>query len=201
MKNIILASTSPRRRELLTLAGVKFEVLALNVDESVPEGTSPEDAVEMTARKKAMAIAERHGRSIVIGADTVVVCDGKILGKPKSKKEAVEMLKMLSGREHLVMTGVCIAHGGETEIYHVVTKVKFYELSNKDINDYVNTGEPMDKAGAYGIQGRGCVLVESIEGDYFNIVGLPISSLCRKLKKLENKYILKCIIMMTLIIK
>ena len=85
MKNIILASTSPRRRELLTLAGVKFEVLALNVDESVPEGTSPEDAVEMTARKKAMAIAERHGRSIVIGADTVVVCDGKILGKPKSK--------------------------------------------------------------------------------------------------------------------
>lgn len=187
MKNIILASTSPRRRELLTLAGVKFEVLALNVDESVPEGTSPEYAVEMTARKKAMAIAERHGRSIVIGADTVVVCDGKILGKPKSKKEAVEMLKMLSGREHLVMTGVCIAHGGETEIYHVVTKVKFYELSNKDINDYVNTGEPMDKAGAYGIQGRGCVLVESIEGDYFNIVGLPISSLCRKLKKLENK--------------
>ena len=174
MKNIILASTSPRRRELLTLAGVKFEVLALNVDESVPEGTPPENAVEMTARKKAMAIA-------------VVVCDGKILGKPKSKKEAVEMLKMLSGREHLVMTGVCIAHGGETDIYHVVTKVKFYGLSNKDINDYVNTGEPMDKAGAYGIQGRGCVLVESIEGDYFNIVGLPISSLCRKLKKLENK--------------
>ena len=114
MKNIILASTSPRRRELLTLAGVKFEVLALNVDESVPKGTPPEYAVEMTARKKAMAIAERHGRSIVIGADTVVVCDGKILGKPKSKKEAVEMLKMLSGREHLVMTGVCIAHGGET---------------------------------------------------------------------------------------
>ena len=187
MKNIILASTSPRRRELLTLAGVKFEVLALNVDESVPKGTPPEYAVEMTARKKAMAIAERHGRSIVIGADTVVVCDGKILGKPKSKKEAVEMLKMLSGREHLVMTGVCIAHGGETEIYHVVTKVKFYELSNKNINDYVNPGEPMDKAGAYGIQGRGCVLVESIEGDYFNIVGLPISSLCRKLKKLENK--------------
>lgn len=148
MKNIILASTSPRRRELLTLAGVKFEVLALNVDESVPKGTPPEYAVEMTARKKAMAIAERHGRSIVIGADTVVVCDGKILGKPKSKKEAVEMLKMLSGREHLVMTGVCIAHGGETEIYHVVTKVKFYELSNKNINDYVNTGEPMDKAGA-----------------------------------------------------
>ncbi len=95
MKNIILASTSPRRRELLTLAGVKFEVLALNVDESVPEGTPPEDAVEMTARKKAMAIAERHGRSIVIGADTVVVCDGKILGKPKSKKEAVEMLRMV----------------------------------------------------------------------------------------------------------
>ena len=185
MKNIILASTSPRRRELLTLAGVKFEVLALSVDESVPEGTSPEDAVEMTARKKAMAIAERHGRSIVIGADTVVVCDGKILGKPKSKKEAVEMLKMLSGEASRYDRRR--AHGGETEIYHVVTKVKFYELSNKDINDYVNTGEPMDKAGAYGIQGRGCVLVESIEGDYFNIVGLPISSLCRKLKKLENK--------------
>ena len=184
MKNIILASTSPRRRELLTLAGVKFEVLALNVDESVPEGTPPEYAVEMTARKKAMAIAERHGRSIVIGADTVVVCDGKILGKPKSKKEAVEMLKMLSGREHLVMTGVCIAHGGETEIYHVVTKVKFYELSSKDINEYVNTGEPMDKAGAYGIQDG--VPTEYVRGSFDNVVGLPTELLERILKQKET---------------
>lgn len=186
MKNIILASTSPRRRELLTLAGVKFEVLALNVDESVPEGTPPEQAVEMTACKKAMAIVEQHKSSIVIGADTVVVCDGKILGKPKDKNDAVAMLQMLSGREHLVMTGVCIAHDGKNDIYHAVTKVKFYKLSDKDIRAYVDSGEPMDKAGAYGIQGGGCVLVESIEGDYFNIVGLPVASLCQRLKKLDS---------------
>ena len=109
----------------------------------------------------------------------MVVCDGKILGKPKSKKEAVEMLKMLSGREHLVMTGVCIAHSGETDTYHVVTKVKFYELSNKDINDYVNTGEPMDKAGAYGIQGAGALLIKGIVGDYYTIMGFPVAAVAR----------------------
>ncbi len=184
MKKLILASASPRRKELLSLAGYEFEVCAESVDESVPEGTSPEDAVEMTARKKAEATAAKQPKAVVIGADTVVVCDGKILGKPADTKQAKEMLSMLSGREHLVMTGVCIVHSGETEVYHAVSKVRFYKLSDKDIESYVATGEPMDKAGAYGIQGKGCVLVEKIEGDYFNIVGLPIASLNARLKKI-----------------
>lgn len=184
MKRLILASASPRRRELLTLAGYDFEVCVKPVDESVPEGTAPEKAVEMTARKKATATAAEYPEAVVIGADTVVVCDGKILGKPSDTEQAKEMLSTLSGREHFVMTGVCLAHDGEFEVYHTVSKVRFYELSREEIAAYVATGEPMDKAGAYGIQGKGCVLVERIEGDYFNIVGLPVASLNRRLKTL-----------------
>lgn len=184
MKKLILASASPRRKELLTLAGYTFEVCVRPVDESVPEGTKPETAVEMTARKKALAVAREYPEAVVTGADTVVVCDGKILGKPSDRDEAVEMLKMLSGREHLVMTGVCIVCDGKEEVSHTVSRVKFYELEDEEISAYVETGEPMDKAGAYGIQGKGCVLVERIEGDYFNIVGLPVASLNRRLKKL-----------------
>lgn len=184
MKKLILASASPRRKELLSLAGYEFEVCVKSVDESVPDGTEPEKAVEITARKKALAVAGDYPNAAVIGADTVVVCDGKILGKPADTNHAKEMLSMLSGREHLVMTGVCIVHDGEIETYHAVSRVHFYELSDEDIEAYVATGEPMDKAGAYGIQGKGCVLVEKIEGDYFNIVGLPIASLNARLKKI-----------------
>lgn len=184
MKKLILASASPRRKELLSLAGYEFEVCVKSVDESVPDGIEPEKAVEITARKKALAVACDYPNAAVIGADTVVVCDGKILGKPADTNHAKEMLSMLSGREHLVMTGVCIVHDGEIETYHAVSRVCFYELSGEDIEAYVATGEPMDKAGAYGIQGNGCVLVERIEGDYFNIVGLPIASLNARLKKI-----------------
>lgn len=185
MKKIILASASPRRRELLATAGIEFEICVKDVDETVPEGTLPPDAAEMTATKKALASAVEHSEDIVIGADTIVVADGKILGKPRSNEDAIAMLTMLSGKEHTVITGVCIACNGKTEVFHKESKVRFYPLTDKEIADYVATGEPMDKAGAYGIQGKGSVLVEGIEGDYFNIVGLPVASTVRAIRKIQ----------------
>lgn len=184
MKKIILASSSPRRKELLTTAGMEFEIHVKDVDESVPEGTPPADAAKMTAAKKAAAVAENYGDCVVIGADTIVVANGKILGKPKDEADAKAMLRMLSGIEHEVITGVCIINGGNSETFAQISKVKFYDLTDKEISDYVATKEPMDKAGAYGIQGLGCTLVERIEGDYFNIVGLPVAEVCRKIRNL-----------------
>lgn len=184
MKKIILASASPRRKELLETAGLSFEICVKDVDETVPDGTAPVDAAKMTAAKKALATAESHKNDIVIGADTIVVANGKILGKPKNKDDAQAMLKMLSGIEHEVITGVCLVCDGETINFAQVSKVKFYDLSDDEIRAYVETNEPMDKAGAYGIQGKGCVLVEKIEGDYFNIVGLPVAKVVREINKL-----------------
>lgn len=183
MKKIILASASPRRKELLTTAGVEFEVCVKEVDETVPEGTEPVEAAKLTASKKAAAVAESHAEDIVIGADTIVVANKKILGKPKDKADAAAMLRMLSGIEHEVVTGVCIIGGRKTETFARVSRVKFYELTDEEIESYVATGEPVDKAGSYGIQGRGCTLVEHIEGDYFNIVGLPVAEVVRRIKK------------------
>ena len=182
MKKIILASASPRRKELLTTAGVEFEVLVSEADETIPEGTALKDAAMMTAEKKALAVAENRD-GIVIGADTIVVIDDKILGKPKDEADAFGMLRLLSGREHEVITGVCITDGEKTEKFAQVSKVRFYDLTDDEITAYVATKEPMDKAGAYGIQGKGCVLVESIEGDYFNIVGLPVAATVRALRR------------------
>lgn len=178
---IILASSSPRRKELLTTAGVEFEIHVKEVDESVPEGTPPAEAAKMTAAKKAAAVANDFKNCVVIGADTIVVANGKILGKPKDKNDAVSMLKMLSGVEHEVITGVCIIKDQKTETFAQISKVKFYDLTDEEIHTYVETLEPMDKAGAYGIQGLGCRLVERIEGDYFNIVGLPVAEVCRRI--------------------
>ena len=183
MKKIILASASPRRKELLTTAGVEFEVLVSEADETIPEGTAPKDAAMMTAEKKALAVAENCTDSVVIGADTIVVIDDKILGKPKDEADAVGMLRLLSGREHEVITGVCITDGNKTEKFAQVSKVRFYDLTDEEIAAYVATKEPNDKAGSYGIQGKGCVLVESIEGDYFNIVGLPVAATVRALRR------------------
>ncbi len=182
MKKIILASSSPRRRELMATAGLEFEVIVKEVDESIAEGTAPVDAAKITAKKKALAVADGYPDCIVIGADTIVVANEKILGKPADEADAYAMLKMLSGIEHEVITGVCIVCGEKTENFAVVSKVKFYELTGEEIETYVATGEPMDKAGAYGIQGKGCTLVEKIEGDYFNIVGLPVAELVRKIR-------------------
>lgn len=181
MKKIILASASPRRKELLATAGVEFEVLVSDADETIPEGTLPVDAAMLTAEKKALAVAGKCTGAVVIGADTIVVLDGRILGKPKDEADAKAMLRFLSGREHEVITGVCLTDGAKTKKFAKVSKVRFYELTDEEIAAYVATNEPMDKAGAYGIQGRGCVLVESIEGDYFNIVGLPVAATVRAL--------------------
>lgn len=185
MKKIILASASPRRKELLETAGISFEICVADVDESIPEGTPPDEAAKLTASKKAAAVSAIHPDAVVIGADTIVVADGKILGKPKDRADAENMLRMLSGKEHLVITGVCLSEGGNRTVFEKISKVKFYELSDAEIKAYVATGEPMDKAGAYGIQGKGCVLVEGIEGDYFNIVGLPVAATVKELKKLS----------------
>lgn len=182
MKKVVLASASPRRRELLTTAGLEFEVCVKEVDESVPEGTDPVEAAKMTASKKALAVAGERENCIVIGADTIVVANKKILGKPKDKNDAISMLSMLSGVEHEVVTGVCIVNGGIAESFAQVSKVKFYDLTDEEIESYVETGEPMDKAGSYGIQGKGCTLVERIEGDYFNIVGLPVAEVVRRIR-------------------
>lgn len=185
MKKIILASSSPRRRELLQTAGLEFEIDVKEVDESIPEGTLPAEAAKITAAKKAAAVAGTHKNDIVIGADTIVVAGGKILGKPKDEADAEAMLKMLSGIEHEVITGVCILCGETSQSFAQISKVKFYDLTDDEIKSYVATREPMDKAGAYGIQGRGCTLVERIEGDYFNIVGLPVAEVYRRINKLK----------------
>ncbi len=185
MKKIILASASPRRKELLTTAGVEFEVLVSDADETVPDGTLPADAAMLTAEKKALAVAEKCRDALVIGADTIVVLDGRILGKPKDEADAADMLRFLSGKEHKVITGVCLTDGVKTKKFAQVSKVRFYDLTDEEIAAYVATKEPMDKAGSYGIQGKGCVLVESIEGDYFNIVGLPVAATVRAIKDFE----------------
>lgn len=187
MKKIILASSSPRRRELLANAELKFDVCIKNVDETVPEGMTPAEGTEYTAKQKALAISSFAEDAIVIGADTVVVLDGKVLGKPKDKEHACQMLSALSGKEHEVITGVCLAYDDKIETFHCVSKVKFWDLTDEEIKHYVTSGEPMDKAGAYGIQGKGSVLVERIEGDYFNIVGLPVSKVVREIRRIQKK--------------
>lgn len=182
MTDIILASASPRRSELMTLAGFRFDVICADIDEIVPEKALPQEVVMSLALQKAQAVAKDHCKSAVVGSDTVVALDGKILGKPRSEKEAAEMLRSLSGRSHKVFTGVAIVCGEKVTSFFDETEVEFYPLTDQEILDYVATGEPMDKAGAYGIQGRGAVLVKRINGDYFNVMGLPISKVYRELK-------------------
>lgn len=180
---IVLASASPRRRELLATAGFEFDIVVAEVDESVPEGISPTQGAVLTARKKALAVAASQPDCCVIGADTVVVVDGDVLGKPHSRAQAIEMLTRLSGRTHTVVTGVCVVLGDKELSFADETRVEFYPLTREQIESYVDTGEPMDKAGAYGIQGRGCVLVKGISGDYFNVVGLPVARVARAIRQ------------------
>ncbi len=180
--DIILASQSPRRRELLTQIGLTFRVLAPGADETVPAGTPPAETVEELSRRKAAAAAALEGTEpLIIAADTVVALGDKVLGKPRGEEDAFAMLSALSGREHRVCTGVTVTRGGRTVIFHETTAVRFRPLPAEDIAAYIATGEPMDKAGAYGIQGRGALLVERIAGDYGNVVGLPLFRLGRVL--------------------
>ncbi|MBE6755303.1 MAG: septum formation inhibitor Maf [Ruminococcaceae bacterium] len=181
-KKIILASASPRRRELMTFITDEFEIITADVDETIAEGTSPEDAVMQLSFKKAQAVSEKHKGRTVIGADTVVVCDGSILGKPENREHACRMLKMLSGREHSVLTGVTITDGEKTDTFFASSDVTFFDLTDEEILQYASGGEPDDKAGAYAIQGKGSLFVEKINGDYFNIVGFPVSEVNRHLK-------------------
>ena len=178
---IILASKSPRRKELLSLITDDFTVDSAEVDETLPSGIEPDRAVEYLSKIKAQPF--RKSEKIVIGADTVVAIDGKILGKPKDKDDAFSMLENLSGREHSVFTGVTVIKNDKEITFSIQTKVKFYDLADSEIEAYSSSGEPFDKAGAYGIQGKGSLLVEKIDGDYFNVVGLPISRLARVLRE------------------
>jgi len=182
----ILASASPRRKELLELAQLPFAVHVPNAEEIIPPGLAPAQCAEHIAAIKANAVACDRPNACIIAADTIVVVDGAILGKPKDTADAARMLRLLSGREHTVITGVCLlnAAAAKKNVFSQETAVRFYPLSDEEIKAYVRTGEPMDKAGAYGIQGRGALLVESIAGDYFNVVGLPLARLMRELRDL-----------------
>ncbi len=177
----VLASASPRRKELLKNAGYEYEVCPADIDETTPEGVEPQVACEILARKKAQAVLKANPDAVVLGSDTIVVLGNKILGKPENESDAKAMLKALSGRVHQVCTGLCVCSKDKTLSMVSEADVRFYELSDEMIDAYIATGEPMDKAGAYGIQAIGSMLVKSIDGDYFTIVGLPVAKAARML--------------------
>ena len=159
-----------------------FRIIPAKGEEILPEKISPEEAVLALSEQKADEIYRENRGEVIVAADTIVAIDGKILGKPADEKDAFAMLKTLSGRVHEVFTGVCVIFAnGHKERFFEETKVEFYELSDKEIADYIKTGEPMDKAGAYGIQGKGALLVKGIDGDYYNVMGLPVARLLRVL--------------------
>ncbi len=182
--SLILASGSPRRRELLGLITNDFTVCVSGAEEHTDPGLTPAETVLALARLKGEDVAKTHPDDTVIAADTVVALDGEILGKPADAEDAARMLRFLSGRTHEVFTGVYIARGGREAHFYEKTGVTFYELSEEEIAAYVATGEPADKAGAYGIQGKGALLVKGIEGDYFNVVGFPVAAVSRALRGL-----------------
>lgn len=188
MKKIILASASPRRKELLGLITPDFTVQSADADETIAPGTAPIDAVEQLSRIKAEAVwalQTEKADCAVIGADTIVFIDGEILGKPHCHEEALAMIHRLSGRTHTVCTGVTVMTAERSLTFHQQTEVTFYPLSEREIQWYCSLAEPYDKAGAYGIQGAGAVLIEGINGDYFNVMGLPVAKLFRALRELE----------------
>ncbi len=183
-RDFILASSSPRRFELLRQIGFSFQNIVPSVEETSDRSDPIEIVSELSARKAA-AVAKNNPLSVVIAADTVVTADGKVLGKPHSEAEAAEMLRFLSGRSHFVFTGVTVICDSRIETAICRTEVFFKELSEDTISCYLRTGEPFDKAGGYGIQGKGALLVDHIDGDYANVVGLPISMLCEMLKEFD----------------
>ena len=183
--DIILASQSPRRRELLERMGLPFRVITPDIDEHMERSLPPGELVAAISAEKAGAVAAQAGPdAIVIAADTVVALDGAVLGKPGDERDAARMLSALSGRTHQVFTGLTVAQGGTVRTVSEETAVTFRPLTEGEIAAYVRTGEPMDKAGAYGIQGYGALLVEGIRGDYYNVMGLPVCRLGGLLKEL-----------------
>ncbi len=184
---IVLASKSPRRKEILEKAGYDIEIRVQNADETLPDGISPDKAVEMLAEIKATAV-KREKNETVVGADTVVALDGEIFGKPKDENDAFLMLKRLSGREHEVLTGVCIVKDNNKTVFSEKSSVRFKNLSDEEIYNYIKSGEPMDKAGAYGIQGLGGEFASIVSGSFFNVMGFPIESFNKKFLEIKKIY-------------
>ena len=180
--NLILASGSPRRKELLSLFGVPFTVRAADIDETMDPNKAPFNEVARVSRLKALAVP-REKDDVVVAADTIVVCGSAVLGEPHSREEAIRMLTALSGRDHQVMTGCTVVRGEKAETFTEVTDLHFRPLGEAEIARYVDSGEPMDKAGAYGIQGGAALFCEKIVGDYYNVMGLPVCRLGQVLRK------------------
>ena len=179
--NLILASQSPRRRELLGLTGLDFTVRVADIDETMDPGKAPFDEVARVSRMKALAV-EREPGDVVIAADTIVVCEGRVLGKPRDEEDAFRILSQLSGRHHEVMTGMTVLRGDEVITHTEVTKIHFRQLHPDELRAYIASGEPMDKAGAYGIQGGAALFADQMEGDYYNVMGLPVCRLAMILR-------------------
>ena len=181
--SLILASASPRRKELLGLFRIPFEIRVADIDETMDPAKAPFDEVARVSSLKAAALTAAPD-DVVVAADTIVVCQGRVLGKPRSEADAVEMLKLLSGRDHQVMTGVTVLRGSESRTFTEVTDIHFRELTENEICAYVATGEPMDKAGSYGIQGGAALFCSHMVGDYYNVMGLPVCKLWQLLQKI-----------------
>ena len=181
--SLILASQSPRRRELLGFFRIPFEVRVADIDETMTPGAAAGSEVARISHLKALAVP-REESDVVVAADTIVVCQGKILGKPRSREEAIQMLQLLSGRDHQVMTGMTVLKGDRCEVCTEITDLHFRELSLKEIEAYVDTGEPMDKAGSYGIQGGAALFCPRMVGDYYNVMGLPVCRLGQILRQI-----------------
>lgn len=184
---LILASASPRRRELLSLFGIPFTVRAADIDETMDPGRNPYDEVARLSKAKALAVP-REDTDVVVAADTIVVINGRVLGKPHTPQEAADMLRLLSGKAHQVMTGCTVLRGDRAETFTEVTDLHFRPLTDREILRYVATGEPMDKAGAYGIQGGAALFCEGMNGDYYNVMGLPVCRLGKVLRTLAPEW-------------
>ncbi len=184
MDRIVLASKSPRRRELIGLISEDVLCVSAGGDESIPQDMKVSDIPVYLAKLKAQSVAKDYKNDLVIGSDTVVILDDELYLKPVDEEDAFSKLSALSGKIHKVITGCAIVYKGKVHSFCIETQVEFYELSRDEITQYIKTGEPMDKAGAYGIQGKGSLFVKEIKGDYFNVVGLPVSALSRKIKEI-----------------
>lgn len=181
---VVLASNSPRRRELLRLIFDEFDIIPAQGEEIIPEGAEPEDVSRLLAIAKCREVAASNPGALIIGCDTTVISGGEILGKPADAQDAARMLRLLSGSTHQVVSGVCVSLYGREESFSVSTDVTFRALTDEEIDAYIATGEPMDKAGAYGIQEKGGLLVSRLEGDFFNVVGLPVEQLAERLDRI-----------------
>ena len=184
-QQVILASASPRRRELLKKVFPAFAVIPTEVEEIVPEGTKPMEQSEYLAMIKARPLAEQYPDALVIGSDTTVLVDGIVLGKPRDAEEAKAMLRLLSGRTHVVCTGCCLYYKGRAVRFTESTEVEFYPMTEEEIDAYVASGDPMDKAGAYGIQSGAGIYIKGIRGDYDTVMGLPAARIYQEIKGIE----------------